>query len=56
MKYARIYFDITSTKEMLDEWRPLLCPFSSSITEAFKRFDVFLPTILYEHEAENGYK
>ena len=40
------YFAITSTQEMLDEWRPLLCPFSSSMDNGLAFLEVFLPTLL----------
>ena len=35
---------------MLAEWRPLMCPFDLSMSKAFERFKLFMPTILYEHE------
>lgn len=56
MPFARIYFDESATKEMLEEWRPMLCPFDVSMTNVFVRCSLFLPTILYEHEMEYGYK
>jgi len=51
IKYARIYFDESATQEMLAEWRPIICPFDLSMSKAFERLKLFLPTILYEHES-----
>ena len=56
ISYARIYFDITSTKEMLAEWRPMMCPFDMSMSYAFDRFNLFLPTVLKDNEIEHGFK
>ena len=56
IRYARIYFDENATKEMLEEWRPMLCPFDSSMASAFERFKLFLPTIFYEQELNSGYQ
>lgn len=53
--YARMYFSNESTNEMLEEWRPLLCPFDVSINSAFERFNLFLPTMLYEFDREQGF-
>jgi proteasome activator subunit 4 len=54
--YARLYFDTKSTAEMLEEWRTLICPFDMSMSYAFERFDLFLPTLLKENEIEHGFK
>ena len=54
--FARIYFDINATKEMLAEWRPIMCPFDVSMSKALERFSLFIPSILFEHEFEFGYK
>jgi len=54
--YARIYFDVSSTREILEELRPLMCPFDASMSQAFERCRLFLPTIMYEHETQHGYK
>ncbi len=56
VSYARIYFDANCTKEMLAEWRPLMCPFDMGMSYAFDRFNLFLPTLLRENENENGFK
>ena len=42
---------------MLQEWKPLLCPFDTSMATAIERFSIFLPTVMYnEEEEERGYK
>ncbi|RNA36559.1 proteasome activator complex subunit 4 isoform X2 [Brachionus plicatilis] len=48
ISFARIYFDESSVSEMLEEWRPLMCPFDMSMNYAFDRFSLFLPTILLD--------
>lgn len=35
---------------MLAQWRPILCPFDLSMSEAFERFKLFLPTVLLDNE------
>jgi hypothetical protein len=33
-----------------------MCPFDSEMSTAFERLKLFVPTIMYEEEAEHGYK
>jgi proteasome activator subunit 4 len=54
--YARAYFDLCATKEMLADWRPMMCPFDLSFTQAFELFDLFLPSLLRENEIQHGFK
>lgn len=56
IKHARLYFPVESTKEMLDEWRPLLCPYDMTFSKAIEQFELFLPTIVYPHEHELSHK
>lgn len=44
VKFSRAYFPDSATQEMLDRWRPMLCPFDRSINTALKYFELFLPT------------
>ncbi|XP_060589859.1 proteasome activator complex subunit 4B-like [Ruditapes philippinarum] len=53
---CRTYFPAESTQEMLDEWRPLLCPFDVTVIKALQYLDLFLPTNLMEHEMDKGFR
>ena len=45
-----------STQEMLDEWRPFLCPFDSKMSEGLFYLELFLPTLMYPHEYDQGFR
>lgn len=51
--YARTYFPVEATLEMLNEFRPLLCPWDTSIEKGFDLLNLFLPTRLTPLEHEN---
>src|SRR6185437_5798032 len=53
---ARAYFSVESTQEMLDEWRPLICPYHNSMEKAMGYFKLFLPTLLPPEEHQFGFK
>lgn len=53
---ARPHFSLSATQEMLDEWRPMLCPFSASIQRAITYFNLFLPTTLPPEHHDKGFK
>ena len=38
------YWDVGATQEMLDEWRPLRCPFDMTMIDSFELMALFLPT------------
>ncbi|CDQ89077.1 unnamed protein product, partial [Oncorhynchus mykiss] len=40
------YFPESATQEMLEEWRPLLCPFDVTMQRAIGYLELFLPTTL----------
>lgn len=44
VRCCRPYFALDSTKEMLDEWRPLMCPYDVTMEKAIGYFELFLPT------------
>ena len=44
IKYSRSYFSLEATKEMLEKWRPMFCPFDRAFFTAFKYLSLFLPT------------
>ncbi|XP_035261773.1 proteasome activator complex subunit 4B isoform X1 [Anguilla anguilla] len=56
VKSCRPYFPVSSTQEMLDEWRPLLCPFDHTMQKAISYFELFLPTILPPEQLHLGFK
>ncbi|XP_039282651.1 proteasome activator complex subunit 4 isoform X2 [Nilaparvata lugens] len=54
---ARFYFPVEATGEILDEGRPMLCPFDLAMTEhAIRFFEWFLPIALPPEKAHQGYK
>uniref|UniRef100_A0A8C4GY46 Proteasome activator complex subunit 4 n=1 Tax=Dicentrarchus labrax TaxID=13489 RepID=A0A8C4GY46_DICLA len=56
VKNCRPYFSESSTQEMLDEWRPLLCPFDVTMQRAIGYFELFLPTTLPPELHHKGFK
>uniref|UniRef100_A0A8C9XJ56 Proteasome activator subunit 4 n=1 Tax=Sander lucioperca TaxID=283035 RepID=A0A8C9XJ56_SANLU len=56
VKSCRPYFSDSATQEMLDEWRPLLCPFDVTMQRAISYFELFLPTTLPPELHHKGFK
>uniref|UniRef100_A0A3Q2P0Y9 Proteasome activator subunit 4 n=1 Tax=Fundulus heteroclitus TaxID=8078 RepID=A0A3Q2P0Y9_FUNHE len=56
VKNCRPYFSENATQEMLDEWRPLLCPFDVTMQRAISYFELFLPTTLPPELHHKGFK
>ncbi|XP_070577632.1 proteasome activator complex subunit 4-like isoform X2 [Ptychodera flava] len=56
VKFARVYFPEESTQEMLDEWRPLLCPFDVTMSKGISYLEMFLPTLLPPEDHGMGFK
>ncbi|MGH0136569.1 UNVERIFIED_CONTAM: hypothetical protein FKN15_062569 [Acipenser sinensis] len=56
VKSCRPYFPEDATKEMLQEWRPLLCPFDVTMQKAIGYFELFLPTTLPPELHQKGFK
>ena len=56
IRSSRVYFPYTATAEMLEEWRPKLCPFDESMIRAINFFELFLPTCLPADKADMGWK
>uniref|UniRef100_A0A3Q2Y903 Proteasome activator Blm10 middle HEAT repeats region domain-containing protein n=1 Tax=Hippocampus comes TaxID=109280 RepID=A0A3Q2Y903_HIPCM len=54
--FSSRYFPASSTKEMLDEWRPLLCVFDSVMQKAISTMELFLPTIMPPEEHAQGFR
>ncbi|CAH0386282.1 unnamed protein product [Bemisia tabaci] len=54
---AALYFPPEATQEMLDLWRPKLCPFDGdSITDTIEYCEWFLPTMLRPDQSHLGYE
>jgi proteasome activator subunit 4 len=56
IRSSRPYFSNESTQEMLDEWRPLLCPYDTIIIKVTAYLELFLPTLLPPEQHQNGFK
>ena len=50
------YFSLESTQEMLEEWRPLLCPFDMAMIESMNLLSEMLPTTLPPQHHDRGFK
>lgn len=50
------YFPADATAEMLEEWRPLMCPFDVTMQKAITYFEIFLPTSLPPELHHKGFK
>ncbi|XP_055880989.1 proteasome activator complex subunit 4-like isoform X3 [Biomphalaria glabrata] len=54
---CKLFFHEDATREMLDEWRPLLYPLGSTqITYGLRCFDYFLPISVPPHLHHKGFK
>lgn len=57
IRNARIYFPASATQEILDEFRPMFCPFSSrDITVALQYLEMLLPVCVKPEEAAISYE
>ncbi|XP_072167902.1 proteasome activator complex subunit 4-like [Diadema setosum] len=56
IRVSRPYFSVESTQEMLDEWRPLLCPFDETMTKGILYIEAFMPTLLPPEQHQKGFK
>ena len=56
IRCCRTYFADTATQEMLDEWRPLMCPFDVTMGKAMCYFEMFLPTFDCFDKREKTYQ
>eukprot|EP00057_Strongylocentrotus_purpuratus_P019391 XP_011673865.1 PREDICTED: proteasome activator complex subunit 4 isoform X2 [Strongylocentrotus purpuratus] len=56
MRMSRPYFSVDSTREMLEEWRPLLCPFDETMAKGIHYMECFLPTLLPPEHHQHGFK
>ncbi|CAF3512541.1 unnamed protein product, partial [Rotaria sordida] len=53
---CRPYFSATATQEILDEFRPYLCPFDSAFSDTMRIFELFLPVHLPLNLHDQGFK
>ncbi|GCB62155.1 hypothetical protein scyTo_0011429, partial [Scyliorhinus torazame] len=56
VKCCRPYFPSEATAEMLDEWKPQMCPFDVTMQKAISYFEMFLPTSLPPHLHHKGFR
>ncbi|KAJ8979647.1 hypothetical protein NQ317_001354 [Molorchus minor] len=57
IRASGVYFPASATQEILDEFRPRLCPFNSSnISNTVQYLELFLPCCVKPEEADIGYK
>ncbi|XP_069464332.1 proteasome activator complex subunit 4 isoform X2 [Ambystoma mexicanum] len=56
VKTCRPYFPDNATAEMLEEWKPLMCPFDVTMQKAISYLDLFLPTTLPPELHCKGFK
>lgn len=50
------FFHEDATQEMLDEWRPWLCPFDMLVIGGLQCLELFLPTSLPPELHHKGFK
>lgn len=56
IRLARPNFPLSATQEMLEEWRPMLNPFSTTIHRTITYLSLFLPTTLPPEHHDKGFK
>ncbi|CAG2120189.1 unnamed protein product, partial [Medioppia subpectinata] len=56
IRMCRPYFSVESTQEMLEEWRPMLCPFDTEMIKVTSHMELFLPTALPPEHHSQGFK
>lgn len=55
IRHSRPYFALEATQEMLEEWRPLMCPFDMTMAKAMAYCEMFLPTFNTQENADRTY-
>lgn len=57
IRAARVYFPIQCTQDILDEFRPYLCPFDTGMAKGLNYLELFLPTVVTDpNEVNQGFK
>jgi len=50
------YFPKEATGEMMEEWRPLLCPFDITVIRGLQYVELFLPTNPAVEDMDFGFR
>ncbi|KAF8386338.1 hypothetical protein PRIPAC_75480 [Pristionchus pacificus] len=50
IRVAREFWPLEATQELLDEFRPLMCPWDESMLKGMKLLQMFLPTVMTREE------
>lgn len=56
IRASRVYFPTESTQDMLDQFRPYLCPFDISMSKGLLYMELFLPTVGRPEDQNKGFK
>ena len=56
VRSCRPYFSASATQEILDEFRPCLCPFDTVCGDVMYYWDIFLPVHLPSELHHQGFK
>ncbi|XP_054706567.1 LOW QUALITY PROTEIN: proteasome activator complex subunit 4-like [Uloborus diversus] len=56
IRSCRLYFSVDSTQEILDEFRPYMCPFDSGFARVVNYFESLLCTTLPPSEHDKGFR
>jgi proteasome activator subunit 4 len=56
VRSCRPYFSANATQEILDEFRPCLCPFDTVCGDVMCYWDIFLPVHLPPELHQQGFK
>nr|CAB3265251.1 proteasome activator complex subunit 4B [Phallusia mammillata] len=54
IRNCRSLFPPETTRDMLDEWRPLLCPYDIVMGKGCLYLDLFLPTLVFDESQQNA--
>ena len=57
IRASRVYFPVECTQDILDEFRPYLCPFDTGMSKGLNYLELFLPTVVTKpDEVSKGFK
>lgn len=55
IRHSSPYFATNATAEMMDEWRPLMCPHDVTTNKAVVYFEMFLPTFNKKDQRDSSF-